>query len=451
MKTISEQIAHFIEKTQPESLSQEVTEMVNLCLLDWLGSTIAGGTTPPVQSLLDVTKDFGGNSHATVIPGRFNSSCHLAALVNAGSSHALEMDDLHKPSVLHPAAPVIPAALAVAERQGASGPELAAAIVIGYEIAIRAGEAMGSGHYRFWHTTGTCGIFGAAAAVGKLIRLTPQQMVWALGNAGTQSAGLWEFLTEGAMSKQLHPAKAAADGLLAALLAQRGFTGSSMIFEGEKGLGQATCKAPNLSLLTEGLSEKPPRILENSFKAHAACYHIHSTIDAILDLKTRYHLKHNEIERITVRLYSVALDLLEKIEVVNSYAGKFSVPYCVATALLHDRVSLENFTMETLRDQHFIHLMSRVKLEPDPELDRLYPEKWPAIVTAEMTSGERYEARVEYPKGDPKNPMTRKELINKFHSLTHNIISKPVQDQLVRKCLSLESLGNARDLLSSFN
>ncbi|MFQ5848749.1 MAG: MmgE/PrpD family protein, partial [Candidatus Methylomirabilales bacterium] len=356
------------------------------------------------------------------------------------------MDDLHKPSVLHPAAPVIPAALAVAERDGIPGAALFPAIVAGYEVAIRAGEALGPSHYHLWHTTATCGVFGAAAAAGKLLRLTPEQTVWALGSAGTQSAGLWEFLTEGAMSKQLHPAQAAADGLLAALLAQQGLTGASQIFEGEKGLARATSTAPNLVRLTEGLGLRPLRILETSFKAHAACYHIHSTIDAATELKTRFDPKPAEISKITVRLYSAALDLLERVEAVSPYAAKFNIPYCLASALVRGRVGLEDFTEAGIGDRAVRQLMAAVVLERDPELDQVYPDRWPAIVTIETAAGERYESRVDYPKGDPKNPMTREELIEKFHALTGRVIPEASRSLLIERCLKLDTLENVQKL-----
>ncbi len=393
-----------------------------------------------------VANGLGGKPQATVIPDGSKTSCQLAAMVNAASSHAVEMDDLHKPSVLHPAAPVIPAALAVAERDGISGAGFLPAIVGGYEVAIRAGEALGPSHYRFWHTTATCGVFGAAAAVGKLLHLTSEQIVWALGSAGTQSAGLWEFLAEGAMSKQLHPAKAAADGLLAALLAQQGFTGASRIFEGEKGLSRATCAAPDLARLTEGLADSPFRILENSFKAHAACYHIHSTIDAVLSLKAQFNLKPAEIRKISIRLYSVALDLLEKVEPLSPYTAKFSIPYCVAMALLHGRVGLTDFHEERIRDRTIHQLMSSVAIQRDPELDQAYPDRWPAIVRVETAAGAEHETRVDYPKGDPNNPMTREELIEKFHVLTNGIIPESSRSLLVERCLSLDTLENLQNL-----
>ena len=447
-QTISEKLARFITDLRADRLPADVIEMAKLCVLDWLASAIAGGTTRPIQMFVKVARGLGGTPQATVIPDGSKTSCHLAALVNAASSHVVEMDDLHKPSVLHPAAPVIPAALAVAERDGIAGPEFLTAIVAGYEVAIRAGEALGPSHYHFWHTTATCGVFGAAAAAGKLLRLTPEQIVWALGSAGTQSAGLWEFLVEGAMSKQLHLAKASADGLLAALLAEQGLTAASQIFEGEKGLAQATSAAPELARLTEGLGTRPLRILENSFKAHAACYHIHSSIDAALALKTRLNAKPTEIKKIAVRVYSAALDLLEKVEPASPYAAKFSIPYCVATAFLHGRVGLEDFTQEEIHNPAVRQLMSTVVLHRDPELDRVYPDKWPAVVTIETTQGIRHEARVDFPKGDPKNPMTPEELIAKFHALTRRILPEPSRSLLIERCLTLDKLDNVQGLLA---
>ncbi len=445
-KTISERLAQFITGITIEKLPTDVVELARLSFLDWLGSAIAGGTTRPTSMFVQVAQGLGGKPQATVIPDGSKTSCHLAALVNAASTHVLEMDDLHKPSVLHPAAPVIPAALAVAERDGISGGELVSAIVAGYEVAIRAGEAVGPSHYHFWHTTSTCGVLGAAAAVGRLLHLTPEQIVWALGNAGTQSAGLWQFLSEGAMSKHLHPAKAAADGLLAALLAQQGLTGASQIFEGEKGLGRATSTTPDLARLTKDLGDGPLRILENSFKAHAACYHIHSTIDAALNLKTRFNLTPSEIRKVTVRLYSTALDLLEKVDPISPHAAKFSVPYCIAAALLKGRVGLDDFTEEDIKDRTVRQLMSAVELQYDPHLDQVYPDRWPAIVTIEMSSGKRHETRVDYPKGDPKNPITREELIQKFHGLTGRILPEVSRLLLMERCLTLDTLANIQNL-----
>jgi hypothetical protein len=209
---------------------------------------------------------------------------------------------------------------------------------------------MGPSHYQFWHTTGTCGTFGAAAAAGKILGLSKPELAMMLGTAGTQAAGLWEFLVDGAMSKQLHPAKAAADGLLSALLAEQGFTAASRIFEGEKGFCQAMAREGDRDRLVKGLGTEPLRILSTSFKAHAACYHIHSAIDAVLEVRRKHALQPADVKSVRISLYPAALDLLEKVAPRNPYAAKFNIPFCVATALVYGQVGLSAFTADRLDD-----------------------------------------------------------------------------------------------------
>jgi 2-methylcitrate dehydratase PrpD len=366
----------------------------------------------------------------------------MAALVNAAASHVVEMDDLHKGSILHPAAPVIPAALAMAEREGASGQELLTAIAVGYEVAVRVGEAMGPSHYEFWHTTGTCGTFGAAAAAGRILGLAKPELAMALGSAGTQAAGLWEFLIDGAMSKQLHPAKAAADGLLAALLAEQGFTAARRIFEGEKGFCRATAKTFDLDRLTDGLGVAPPRILSTSFKAHAACYHIHSSIDAVLEIRRKHSLQPGDVEKVRLAIYPAALDLLETVEPRSPYAAKFNIPFCVATALVYGGLGLSAFTADRLEDPKILEVMKRISLSRDPELGKEYPERWPAVAEITTQAGETHSARSDYPKGDPKNPMTTDELVAKFHNLATPALDENQRRKTVEACLALDRVEN---------
>jgi 2-methylcitrate dehydratase PrpD len=264
----------------------------------------------------------------------------------------------------------------------------------------------------------------------------------ALGSAGTQAAGLWEFLIDGAMSKQLHPAKAAADGLLAALLAEQGFTAASRIFEGEKGFCRATARSFDLNCLTDGLGTSPLRILSTSFKAHAACYHIHSSIDAILEARRVHSLEPAGVKRVHLRLYPAALDLLEKVEPQSPYAAKFNIPFCVATALVYGDLGLSAFTAERLRDPKILAVKKHVSLSRDPDLGKEYPERWPAVAEITVKSGETYTTRVDYPKGDPKNPMTREELVSKFHSLTELALDQSRREKMVESCLHLEAVEN---------
>lgn len=442
MATISEQMAAFIFDTDSDALSADALTMAKLCVLDWLGSVYAGKGSRPAVAILLVAKSLGGNPEATLLPDGSQSSAYMAALVNAAASHVVEMDDLHKGSILHPAAPVIPAALAMAEREGTSGRELLASIVLGYEVAIRVGEAMGPSHYQFWHTTGTCGTFGAAAAVGRILGLSKQELAAALGSAGTQAAGLWEFLVDGAMSKQLHPAKAAADGLLAALLAEQGFTAASRIFEGDKGFCRAMAKEPDLGRLTQGLGTTPLRILSTSFKAHAACYHIHSAIDAVLEIRRKHSLQATEVKKVHIALYPAALDLLEKVEPQDPYAAKFNIPFCVATALVYGQVAISAFTTDRLHDPKIRGVMERISLARDPELGKAYPERWPAVAEITTRAGETHVARIDFPRGDPKNPMTQEELVAKFHNLATPALDQEHRKKTVDACLQLEQVEN---------
>lgn len=213
-----------------------------------------------------------------------------AALANGAFSHALDMDDLHNASIIHLGTVVVPAALAVAEQIGASGKQLITAIAAGYEIGARVGEAVNPDSYFFWHTTGTAGTFGAAAAAAKLLTLDAEQTAHCLGSAGSQAAGLWEFLQEGAMSKTLHAGKAAFNGIFAAFLAKEGFTGATKILEGEKGFCLAMTSKAKLNKLTEGLGQGKYKIDENAFKPYAACKHCHASINAVQLIGRDYNL-----------------------------------------------------------------------------------------------------------------------------------------------------------------
>ena len=442
MTTIQEQMAAFIFDASDETLPAEAMERAGLCVLDWLGSVYAGKGAKSAVGMLLVARSLGGNPEATILADGSRSSAYVAALVNAAASHVVEMDDVHKASILHPAAPVIPAALAMAEREGASGRELLAAIVLGYEVAIRVGEAMGPSHYRFWHSTGTCGTFGAAAAAAKILGLSQPEVAMALGSAGTQAAGLWEFLSDGAMSKQLHPAKAAADGLLAALLAEQGFTAATRIFEGEKGFCRAMAQECVLSHLTRGLGSGPLRILSTSFKAHAACYHTHSTIDAVLEVRRKLSPDPSDIESVRIALYPAALDLLEKVEPRDPYSAKFNIPFCAATALVYGQVGLSAFTNDRLGDPKIQGIMERISLAREAELEKVYPDRWPAIVEVTTRAGQKHAARIDYPKGDPKNPMTQEELVAKFHNLATPSLDEALRKRTAEACLHLERCEN---------
>lgn len=410
-------LANFVTQS---TVPQPVRDVTRRYVIDWLGSAIGGSIMNPPAIIREVIEELGGRPQATVFGSGARTSAPLAALANAAASHVLEMDDLDRGSVYHPGAPTIAAALALGEAENTNGDDFLDAVAIGYEVGIRVGEALGGTHYDHWHTTGTAGTLGAAAAAARILRLDEEATVNALGSAGTMTAGLWEFLADGAMSKQLHPGKAAHDGILAALLARRGFTGASKILEGPKGLLAAMSDDARPEVLTDGLSieQQRWRVEGVSFKVHASCRHTHPAVDAALALRNREGFDLASVERIHVRVYRAALGLLEGVEPTTPYAAKFSLPFCVAASLRFGELGLARFTDETVADTETLALADRITFAPDPELTALYPAQWPSILEATLMSGETIVERVDQPRGDPDTGITNADLIDKFVMLT---------------------------------
>jgi 2-methylcitrate dehydratase PrpD len=384
-------------------------------LLDWLGSALAGCGTEPGAKLLSygAAEPEGG---ARIVGSGTGRATETAAFVNGALSHIVEMDDVDRGSVLHPGAVVIPAALALAEVRGRSGRELLAAIVAGYEVAIRIGEAIGQKHYFYFHNTSTCGVFGSAAASCFLLGLDEERTVWALGNAGTQASGLWEFNAEGAMSKHLHAGRAAANGLLAALLAERGFTGPSRILEGERGLFRATAPDADPGRVLAGLTESSTlKIHGVSMKPHASCRHTHAAIDCALELRPR--IAAERIEAIDLETYPATLALCDRPLPSTPYEAKFSVQFCLASALLRGNAGLRAFGEDSLRDPTVRALTSRVRARVEPRIEARYPAEWPARVRVRLANGETLVAESAHPKGDPEVPLSPGEIESTFRTL----------------------------------
>ena len=445
-ETLANRLAkHFCSVTFNDLSADHIAKM-KLFLLDWLGSAYAGKDLPPIRMMRKVAASLGGTPEATSIPDGARTNCLLASLLNGASSHIVEMDDLHRESIIHPAAAILPAALAAGEREGVAGKDLIVATSVGYEVGIRLALAVGPSHYRFWHTTSTCGTFGAAAAAAKALRLNEDQFAWAMGSAGTQAAGLWEFLGESAMSKQLHAGKAAMNGLLAALLAKEGFTGARRILEGEKGFFRATSQDFDESVCIADLG-KVFHSERNSLKYHASCGHTHSAIDAVLLAAGGRTLRPDEVEAVMLHIYQAAIDLLGNIEPKTPYLAKFNLPFCVATALRYGRAQPGDFTQERLVDKDLLQLMTKIRVAGDPDLTGAYPRKWPARVTIALKDGRRLAAANEYPKGEPENPLSEREVIEKFKCLTGEILSPARAEAIIERVLGLESMGNVNDLL----
>ncbi|MDI3339483.1 MAG: MmgE/PrpD family protein [Sphaerobacter sp.] len=442
--TLTTTLAEFIATTRYEDLPTDAITMARRSILDWLGSALRGGATQPARIAQAVAGRAMAGSDATLLATGGRLSALGAAFANGVASHVIELDDLHQASTFHPAAPIIPAALAVAERSGARGHALLRAVVLGYDVGIRVAEAVNPSHYRYWHPTGTCGVFGAAAAASALLDLLAAQVVQALGTAGTQASGLWEFLADGAMSKHLHAGMAAHDGILAADLAAAGFTGASRILEGPRGFFAATADTADAARVTDGLG-RHFKIVENGFKRHACCGHTHTAVDAALILRAR--IAGRSIERVDIDTYRVALDITDNPTPRTPYEAKFSIQYAVAIALLDGRAGLEQFTEARMRRDDIASLLRRTSAGENPAHTAGYPAVWPARVRVLLTDGALLEETVEHPKGMPANPLTDAELIAKFHDLVDPVLGHHTAARLVEEVGRLEDDPPVGDLL----
>ena len=409
----SKTLATFAAMLQFDSIPEAVVRRAEDLLLDWFGSALAGKIGRPVQTIASFARQMGpADGPCEILISRGSSTPLFAAMVNAASSHFAEQDDVHNGSVFHPAAVVFPAALAVAQALGSSGRELLEASVAGYEVGIRVGEFLGRSHYRIFHTTGTAGTVAAAAAVGRLLKLTPEQMLHAFGSAGTQAAGLWEFLRDAADSKQLHTAKAAADGLMAAYLAQDGYTGAQRILEGAQGMGAGMSTDADPARLTDRLGERWA-LAETSFKFHASCRHTHPAADALLQVVTEHQLRPEQIARVTAHVHQGAIDVLGPVTNPQTvHQAKFSMGTVLGLIAQFQNAGMKEFD-EAFDDIGIRAFRDKVGMELDCEIDAAYPARWIGRVTVETVDGQRYEGRVDEPKGDPGNTLSRDELEQK--------------------------------------
>ena len=411
--TPARELADFAAALKFERIPQAVVDRTEDLFLDWFASALAGKGARPVETIAEFYESQGpGTGPSDILIHRTSSSPMIAAAVNAASSHFAEQDDVHNSSVFHPAAVVIPPALAVAQAIGASGRELVTAIVAGYEVGIRVGEFLGRSHYRIFHTTGTAGTVAAAAAVGRLLDLSPDQMQHAFGSAGTQAAGLWEFLRDAADSKQLHCAHAAVSGLTAAHLAHRGLTGARRIFEGPQGMAAGMSTDADPTRLVDRLGSRWA-LAETSFKFHASCRHTHPAADALLSVMTQEKLEADHVARVTARVHKGAIDVLGPVtDPQTVHQSKFSMGTVLGLIAIHGRAALTDFDRD-FRDPKVLGFRDRVRMELDDEVDAAYPARWIGKVTVETTDGRRLEGRVDVPKGDPDNTLDRAELEDK--------------------------------------
>ena len=410
-------LASFAAKLRFDMIPTAVVRRCEDLFLDWFGAALAGCGARPVEAIQRLAVQFGpATGPSEILTSRRRSSALFAAMINAAASHVAEQDDLHNSSVLHPATVVFPAAWAAAQALGRGGREFITASVAGYEVGIRIGEFLGRSHYRIFHTTGTAGTLAAAAATGRLLRLDDAQMLHAFGSAGTQAAGLWEFLKDAADSKQLHTAKAATNGLLSAYLAAEGFTGARDILGGRQGMAAGMSQSADPDKLVDGLGTRWA-LSETSFKFHASCRHTHPAADALQSVMQREGLAFDDIGQVVTHVHQAAIDVLGPVDTPRTvHQAKFSMGTVLGLVARFGHASVKAFD-ESYALPEISRFRAKVQMVLDPEVDAAYPARWIGKVTVTTHDSRSFNGRIDAPKGDPGNTLSRAELEHKVRSL----------------------------------
>lgn len=445
MQHIVEKLAAYAVREQTARLPDAAWHHARRAVVDWFAALIAGSASPPATLLLDALADEIGHGRATLYCGHgLKAPVRTAALINAAGSHIVEFDDIFRDAAYHPGSPTIAAALAAAQSTGADGEAFLRAVIVGYEISTRIGVAVQPAHYKYWHTTGTIGTFGAAAAVATILKLDATQIAHALANATTFAAGLQQAYLSEAMSKPMHAGHAAEAGALAALGAGKGVTGSLDILEGRIGFGVAMSRDVDWSVATAGLGETY-NITAVTFKNHGACGHTFAPIDGTLTLKKAHGFSAGDVDRVTVATYKPGVDITNRHNVETAFDARFSTPFTVATALLHGSVRLDAFAPERIADPAIRALSDRIDMVVDPGLDAEFPGRRAARVSVALKDGRRFEHYQPTRKGDPDAPLTDDELVEKYLELSTPIVGAPAAKALLEQLWAIGP-GTSTDL-----
>jgi len=431
----------FVARSEIEGFPEEVIEMSKKCLLDWIGVTLGGAQEAAARAILDLVREAGGEKQATLLAIGMRTSVLNAALANGTMAHALDYDDANSVVRAHISAPLIAALLPLAEYKGRTGRDFITALVMGFEASTRIGLALGKEYYEAgWHATAILGRLGAAAAVGKLMKLGSDQFAAAMGIAATQAGGIRDVF--GTMTKPFHAGKAAADGILAAILAQRGFTAPMDILDEGSGFSRVFSPTYRSKLLIENLG-KTYGILNNSFKPYAACLLIHPVIDGLILLRKQYPFEAKEIERIGIEVAPLNLEVAGNVRPRSGLEGKFSLYFAAALALLFGHAGNSLFSDKMIADPEVRSQMEKVAATGNPSLGETE-----AKITVKLKDGRVHATQVASPKGDPRNPLSFAEIEEKFADLASTVLPEDRIEKIIGLVRQLEDLKEMSTLVS---
>jgi 2-methylcitrate dehydratase PrpD len=436
---VTRTLAKFIVNHRYDDVPEKVRHEAARSFLNWVGCAVGASRHETVENALAALGEFSGPREATVLGRADKLDVMLAALMNGITSHTFDFDDTHLKTVIHPSGPVASAILALSERKSLSGKDFLHAFILGVEAECRIGNSVYPQHYDVgWHITGTAGVFGAAAAAGRLLGLSEQQMTWALGIAATQSSGLREMF--GTMCKPFHPGNAARNGLLAALLAQKNFTSSVQGIEAKRGFANVLSTAFKPGEITDKLGETWEVSL-NTYKPFACGIVIHPAIDGCVQLRNEHKLTGDEIEAIALKAHPLVLELTGKKTPQVGLEGKFSVYHSSAVAVIYGAAGEAEYSDAVVRDPKVIALRDKVSATVDKTMheDQVH-------VSIRLKNGKTVEKHVEHAVGSLARPMSDADLESKFKGLCKGILSDGETGKLIGLCWDVGKLKDAAEV-----
>jgi len=414
--TLLKEFGQFIEDSKQILFTPATIHSGRRALLDWHGALIAGADTDTAARLRNAYSEELGMGNCSIAGSQQKTFSRAAAFINGTISHIAEFDDIFRDGAYHPACPTISAAFALAESRNDSLADLLEAIIIGYEVSTRISKVIQPSHYKYFHTTGTVGVFGAAAACARLLSLDAVQACNALATAGTFGSGLQQAFRSDSMTKPMHPGHAAEVGLNAALVAQAGMTGTPDLLEGEAGFGAALCENPRWNEIFDGLGSSW-NIEQITFKNHGCCGHNFPAIDAVAHLLNLHAIDVEKIKKIRVGGYKATIEVCRYIHPQTPFEAKFSLTYTVAAKIILGRVREQAFLESALSNPKIFAMEDKIELAVDPECSAKFPLHRSAKVAIEMKDGSIYAHQQLTRHGDPDEPLTDQELIDKFYEL----------------------------------
>jgi len=432
-------IARYAATAPLEDVPANVRKEATRTLLNWVGCAVGGSREDAPTHAVAALAPFSGPPQASLFGRKERLDALHAAMVNGISSHVLDYDDTHLRTIIHPAGPVASALTAWAEYHPVSGAELMHALILGCEIECRIGNSVFPEHYAMgWHITGSCGVFGSAVAMGRILKLNEQQMTWAVGIAASQPVGL--KVQFGSDTKSFHPGRAAQNGMVAALLAQQGYTASEVAMEGFDGWGQALSTRHDWSEITDGLGQRYETAL-NTYKPFACGIVAHPAIDAAIQLRNAEHLAPDQIKAVALKVHPLVLNLMGKTEPRTGLEGKFSIYHAVAVALVTGRGGEQAFTDRAVTDPAVIGVRQKVTTTIDPAIK---PDQVDMTIT--LADGRTLHKFIEHAVGSQQNPMSDAQLADKFSGLAEEILPDAQIRKLMDLCWQVWDLKDAGDI-----